>query len=167
MNLETELRDALGELAHRLTAQGLRFGTAESCTGGGFAWACTALPGSSDWFEGSIVSYSNAMKSSLLGVPEALLQQFGAVSIETAEAMVRGVQRELKVQAALSITGVAGPSGGSASKPVGTVCFGFAVHEKAWTDIQWFTGDRGEVRRKSLLYASRQINRYLNENIDL
>ncbi|RUO36364.1 CinA family protein [Aliidiomarina sanyensis] len=164
VNLETELSESLHALASLLKQRYWRLGSAESCTGGGLAYACTALSGSSDWFEGSIVSYSNAMKINLLGVPVETLKAFGAVSHETAEAMVRGLQTALGVQAAVSITGIAGPTGGTANKPVGTVCFGFAMDKNTWTDIQYFHGERDEVRRQSIIYAVSQIIKYLREN---
>lgn len=107
-------------------ARGLRLGTAESCTGGMIAAALTSVPGSSAVIEGGIVSYSNAVKVSLLGVRPQTLEAYGAVSRETAAEMATGALVRLGVDLAVSVTGIAGPGGGSAEKPVGRVCFGLA-----------------------------------------
>ncbi|WP_230681462.1 CinA family protein, partial [Paracidovorax cattleyae] len=102
--------------------------TAESCTGGMIAGACTDLAGSSQWFERGFVTYSNTAKTELLGVPAALIDTHGAVSEPVARAMAEGALRHSRAHAALSVTGVAGPGGGSVAKPVGTVWFGWHVH---------------------------------------
>jgi len=122
-------------------------GTAESCTGGLIAAACTELPGSSQWFERSVVSYSNQAKNELLGVPAALLAMHGAVSGEVAQHMALGLIAHAPIHWALAVTGIAGPTGGSDAKPVGTVWLALA-HEgrlvKVWKEL--FPGDRHEVR---------------------
>jgi nicotinamide-nucleotide amidase len=117
------------ELSLKLMAQGLYLSTAESCTGGLIAGACTDLAGSSQWFERGFVSYSNASKVELLGVEASLIAQHGAVSQEVAQAMALGALSHSAAQVSLSVTGVAGPTGGSAEKPVGCVWFawGFAA----------------------------------------
>lgn len=109
------------ELATVLTARGVMMATAESCTGGLIAATCTEVSGSSAWFDRGVVTYSNEAKSDLLGVPMALIQQHGAVSEPVARAMAEGMLRHSRAQCAVAVTGVAGPTGGTPDKPVGTV----------------------------------------------
>ena len=138
----------------RLKARGLKLVTAESCTGGWVAEAVTAIPGSSDWFERGFVTYSNEAKREMLGVRTETLDLAGAVSEETALEMARGALLASRAQVAVSITGVAGPTGGTATKPVGMVCFGWALAGgNADTTTRHFAGDRGEVRRQSVVCA--------------
>jgi PncC family amidohydrolase len=113
---------AVDALAQALRARGLRLATAESCTGGLIAAACTAVAGSSDWFERGFVTYSNAAKSELLGVPPALIAEHGAVSAEVAQAMACGALQRAHAHCAVAVTGIAGPGGAVPGKPVGTVC---------------------------------------------
>lgn len=146
------------ELGDRLRERGWRAATAESCTGGWIAQAITAIAGSSEWFEGGLVTYSNAAKSSLLGVDAMLIERHGAVSAETAAAMAEGALRRLGVEIAVAVTGVAGPGGGSAEKPVGTVWFGFAVQGRATVTVtRLFTGDRTAVRAQSVAFALERL----------
>ncbi|MEN1729029.1 MAG: nicotinamide-nucleotide amidohydrolase family protein [Pseudomonadota bacterium] len=141
-------------LATELKAHGKRMATAESCTGGWMAKLCTDLAGSSDWFERGVVSYSNPSKQELLSVRAADLLRFGAVSEEVAAAMATGLQESSRVDYALSVSGVAGPGGGSPEKPVGTVCFGWALPGGVVeTERLLFGGDRDEVRRQTVAYA--------------
>jgi nicotinamide-nucleotide amidase len=149
-------------LAHALRTRGWRMACAESCTGGMIAAACTDLAGSSDWFERGVVSYSNAAKTALLGVPESLLAAHGAVSEAVARAMVEGIQRSSAADLAVSVTGIAGPAGGSAAKPVGTVWFGFAARQRDGSvalrsEHRRFDGDRAAVRRASVAHALRGL----------
>ena len=113
-------------LGYGMRAHGWRLATAESCTGGLLASICTAPAGASDWFAAGFVTYANAAKTGLLGVPDALIARHGAVSAEVADAMARGALAHAGVQLALSVTGIAGPGGGSVAKPVGTVWLGLA-----------------------------------------
>ena len=136
-----------------LIKTGLQLTTAESCTGGLIAAACTDLAGSSLWFERGFVTYSNAAKTEMLGVDEALLQRFGAVSEPVVRAMVTGALTHSHAQVAVAVTGVAGPTGGSAEKPVGTVWFGFAVPEQVVTEVQHFEGDRANVRAATVQHV--------------
>lgn len=142
----------IGRLSENLISRNLRFGTAESCTGGLAASLCTNIPGSSQWFCGAVVAYANHVKTGLLGVEEAVLQKFGAVSGPVVEAMARGALAALGVDVALAISGVAGPDGGTADKPVGTVWFAtaLALPENAEVRVQSFSrhirGDRYDVR---------------------
>lgn len=127
---------------------------AESCTGGLLAAALTELPGSSKWFERGFVTYSNAAKNALLGVQEETLAQHGAVSHEVAQAMAEGTLRNSQAQITLAITGIAGPEGGSAKKPVGTVFIGLARQNKATLVChQQLQGSRAEIRRKAVDFA--------------
>ena len=141
------------QLARELKARGLMMATAESCTGGLIAGACTDLSGSSDWFERGLVTYSNAAKHGLLGVPALLIEQHGAVSEPVARAMAAGALAHSPAQLAVAVTGVAGPTGGSAGKPVGTVWFGWATPEGVFTEHQRFDGDRAAVRQSTVRHA--------------
>ncbi|QHE74957.1 CinA family protein [Hydrogenophaga sp. PBL-H3] len=140
-------------LARKLKERGLMMATAESCTGGLIAGACTELSGSSDWFERGFVTYSNAAKAELLGVPAELIAQHGAVSEPVARAMAAGALAHSPAQLAVAVTGVAGPTGGSAEKPVGTVWFGWATPAGTFTEHQRFAGDRAAVRAATVRHA--------------
>ena len=135
-----------------LKARGLKLVTAESCTGGWVSMALTAVAGSSDWFERGYVTYSDAAKRADLGVAEETLRRHGAVSEETAREMAAGALKR-GGQVALAITGIAGPTGGSADKPVGTVSFAWAHGSKISSETRRFDGDRESVRRQSVLHA--------------
>ncbi len=141
------------DLAEILQKQGWLMATAESCTGGMIAAACTDLAGSSQWFERGFVTYSNAAKTEMLGVDAALIEHHGAVSEAVARAMAQGAVARSKAQAAVSVTGVAGPSGGSADKPVGTVWFGWTTPSGTVTQMKRFEGDRSAVRHASVVHA--------------
>ncbi|MDZ7922132.1 CinA family protein [Rhodoferax sp.] len=131
--------------------------TAESCTGGLIAGACTDLAGSSVWFERGFVTYSNAAKTEMLGVDAALIATQGAVSELVVRAMVQGALQHSKAQVAVAVTGVAGPTGGSAEKPVGTVWFGWATPTGLHSEVQQFAGDRAAVRSATVHHALRQL----------
>jgi nicotinamide-nucleotide amidase len=141
------------ELARELKRRGLMMATAESCTGGLIAGACTDVSGSSDWFERGFVTYSNAAKTELLGVPAELIHQHGAVSEPVVRAMAAGAVAHSPVQLAVAVTGVAGPTGGSADKPVGTVWFGWVTPAGTFTARQRFDGDRAAVRAATVRHA--------------
>jgi nicotinamide-nucleotide amidase len=145
-----ELARKVGEA---LKAKGLRLATAESCTGGWVAMALTAIPGSSDWFERGYVSYSNDAKREDLGVAEETLRRHGAVSEAVAREMAAGALKRARAQVALAVTGVAGPTGGSAEKPLGLVCFAWAQGSKISSETRRFDGDRESVRRQSVIHA--------------
>jgi nicotinamide-nucleotide amidase len=140
-------------LARELKQRGLMMATAESCTGGLIAGACTEVSGSSDWFERGFVTYSNAAKTDLLGVPADLINQHGAVSEPVARSMAAGALAHSPAQFAVAVTGVAGPTGGSADKPVGTVWFGWATPAGTFTEQQRFDGDRAAVRAATVRHA--------------
>ena len=140
-------------LVELLKAQDLTCATAESCTGGGVGSAITAVPGSSAVFAGGVISYSNAVKHAVLGVSEEDLQRVGAVSSEVAAQMAEGVRKLLNVDLAVSLTGIAGPDGGSAEKPVGLVWFGLATKDGVRTEKAIFRGDRAGVRENAVVHA--------------
>ena len=150
---EPSVTEQVLSLSRLLLAKKLRLVTAESCTGGLIAAACTDLAGCSAWFERGFVTYSNDAKMELLGVEERILRRAGAVCEGVARAMVTGALTHSKAQVAVAVTGVAGPTGGSASKPVGTVWFGFAVPGKVLTEKCHFDGDRAAVRAATVRHA--------------
>ena len=138
-------------LAEALRARGWKIATAESCTGGLIAAACTAVAGSSDWFERGFVTYSNEAKAELLGVPAVLIATFGAVSAEVARAMAEGALAHSHAQLAVAVTGIAGPGGGSATKPVGTVWVALAqAGGAASAELLRLAGDRATVREQTV-----------------
>ena len=149
---------AVLRLAGVLLDRGWMLATAESCTGGMIAAACTDLAGSSNWFERGFVSYSNAAKSELLAVDPALIAAHGAVSEVVARAMAFGAIRHSQAQVSIAVTGVAGPAGGSKDKPVGTVWFGFQVDGLLTSETRLFPGNRAEVREATVRHA---LNRLL------
>jgi len=156
---QTTLAEASALLDH-LRARDLRVATAESCTGGLVAAALTAIAGSSDVVDRGFVTYSNAAKTQLLGVPEALIASVGAVSEEVAWRMAEGAIAHSEADLAIAITGVAGPGGGSAEKPVGLVWFGAARRGgPTITAREMFSGDRTEVRAHAVLTAFRLLRR--------
>lgn len=148
----------LDALAHRLgdtlAARGWRLATAESCTGGGIAAAVTAIGGSSAWFERGFVTYSNEAKTDMLGVSPQTLAARGAVSEATVREMAEGALGRSRAELSIAVSGIAGPSGGSAAKPVGTVCLGWAVKgQPSRSETLHFAGDREAVRRQTVLRA--------------
>lgn len=147
------LEAVLTQISATLLQRGWMLATAESCTGGMIAAACTDLAGSSQWFERGLVSYSNAAKSELLGVPPALIAAHGAVSEPVARAMAKGAVAHSAAQVSLAVTGVAGPTGGSAEKPVGTVWFAWTVNGQTTSERCQFPGDRAQVRAATLRHA--------------
>ncbi len=149
-----ELPLLVAALAQRLLKRGELLACAESCTGGWVAKLCTDLAGSSAWFERGFVTYSNAAKQDMLGVPAATLEQYGAVSEATVEAMVTGVLERSNADWGLAVSGIAGPGGGSIDKPVGTVWIAWAG-PGGWRSVKphQFDGDREAVRRQSVAAA--------------
>jgi nicotinamide-nucleotide amidase len=140
-------------LAVRLKGANATLATAESCTGGWAAQVVTSVAGSSAWFDRGFVTYSNAAKQEMLGVRPETLSVHGAVSEETAREMARGALQRSRATVALSITGVAGPGGGSREKPVGMVCFAWSRGGEVRSETRHFTGDRESVRRQSVILA--------------
>lgn len=159
--------DALDALAvivgARLQAAGDCLVTAESCTGGGVGQAVTAVAGSSAWFDRGFVTYSNAAKQEMLGVAAETLARHGAVSEETAREMAAGALARSRGSLALSVTGVAGPGGGTPAKPVGLVCFAWAHRGGVHAESRHFAGDREQVRRQAVLRALQGVIERLDE----
>ena len=164
LNQELFAHDLIGPtvylLADLLQTKGWKLVTAESCTGGMIAAACTDLAGSSHWFERGFISYSNDAKTELLGVDVALIARHGAVSEAVVRAMAAGAISHSKAQVAVAVTGVAGPTGGSAAKPVGTVWFAFAQSialpgssPALLSEVRRFDGDRAAVRTATVQHA--------------
>ncbi|KQO15471.1 damage-inducible protein CinA [Acidovorax sp. Leaf78] len=153
----TALDANLTQISLRLLQHRHMLATAESCTGGMIAAACTDLAGSSQWFERGFVTYSNDAKTDMLGVPAALIEQHGAVSEAVARAMADGALTHSQAQVSLAVTGVAGPTGGSDEKPVGTVWFAWCVGGETHSEMQHFAGDRGTVRAATLRYALQRL----------
>jgi nicotinamide-nucleotide amidase len=154
---------SVAALATLLLERHAMLATAESCTGGLIAGACTDLAGSSAWFERGFVTYSNAAKHELLGVPLALIASHGAVSEPVARAMAEGALRHAPVQASVAVTGVAGPTGGSAATPVGTVWFGWCAGGGTHTACRHFAGDRIAVRQQTVAFALSELDRLLRQ----
>jgi len=146
------------KLGRALKARGRRVATAESCTGGWIAKALTDVAGSSQWFDGGIVAYSNAAKIALLGVSSDVLAAYGAVSEETVRAMAEGTRNRFATDLAVAVSGIAGPGGGSADKPVGTVHFAWAAsHGGVTAARRVFAGDRETVRRLTVALALERL----------
>ena len=153
--MSEDLRDAAIAVLDACRARGLKVATAESCTGGLVAGALTDIAGSSDVLDRGFVTYSNEAKQQMLGVPAGTLQEYGAVSRQTAEAMARGALGHANADLVVAITGIAGPGGGSADKPVGLVHFAAAARSGQITHAEMRYGDigRADVRHKSVLQA--------------
>jgi len=150
----------LGEL---LTARGWRLATAESCTGGWIAKVVTDIPGSSGWFDRGFVSYSNAAKQEMLGVRPETLEAQGAVSEGTVREMAAGAIERSRAQVAVAVSGIAGPAGGSADKPVGTVCFAWTIPgSQIQTRRLQFAGNRDEVRHQAVRVALELLLEHLD-----
>ncbi|GAC1337817.1 MAG: hypothetical protein NVSMB18_03270 [Acetobacteraceae bacterium] len=160
--IDEHMRHQASQLLDDLRAHGITLATAESCTGGLIAATLTEIAGSSDVVDRGFVTYSNAAKTELLGVPVELLAAHGAVSEPVAAAMAEGALKRSPAGVAIAVTGVAGPGGGSPEKPVGTVWFGCAVRGSASvTDHQVFPGDRAAIRAATVLHAFTLFRRAL------
>ena len=144
-------------LAQALQARGWMMATAESCTGGMIAAACTDLSGSSLWFERGFVTYSNEAKQEMLGVDPELIARHGAVSELVARAMAFGAVRHSRARVGVAVTGIAGPTGGNPQKPVGTVWFGFQVDGRLSSEMRRFDGDRAEIRTATVQHALERV----------
>lgn len=141
------------QLVKVLTEKNLTCATAESCTGGGVGYAITSVSGASAVFWGGVISYDNSVKRDVLGVPGEILETKGAVSSECAASMAEGVRQRMGTDLAVSITGIAGPGGGSAEKPVGLVWFGVSSKLGSRTEKMIFSGDRDAVRASAIEHA--------------
>ena len=151
------IEELVRQLAARLTEKGWMLATAESCTGGMIAAACTDLAGSSQWFERGFVTYSNEAKTEMLGVPAELIAKHGAVSEEVVRAMAEGAIRNSRAQVSIAVTGIAGPGGGSVEKPAGTVWFSWSLNAEVQSHALLLEGGRAQVRRSSVRHALQQL----------
>lgn len=159
---DVDLQQLAGSVGARLVARRVTLVTAESCTGGWIAKVCTDVPGSSDWFAGGVVAYSNALKSGLLGVAGSLLAEQGAVSEPVVRAMAVGALQRTSATVAVAVSGVAGPAGGTSAKPVGTVWLAWAWREadgsfRIESQMDHFAGDREAVRRRTVRGALQRL----------
>ncbi|MBS0464685.1 MAG: CinA family protein [Proteobacteria bacterium] len=155
---DEELHQLAIELGGKLRARGWMLATAESCTGGWVGQLLTSLPGSSEWFERGFITYANAAKVEMLGVSEEILAAYGAVSEQTAAAMAAGALKHSHAQAALAISGIAGPGGGTPQKPVGLVCYGWALADgTVMSSTCRLDGDREEIRSRAVAAALRGL----------
>jgi nicotinamide-nucleotide amidase len=156
--MKNQLDDLAIELGQALAVTGLSLVTAESCTGGLVATRVTDVAGCSDWFDRAFITYTNLAKQEMLGVSEACIDEHGAVSEETVRQMATGALAASRAQVAIAISGVAGPSGGSEDKPVGTVWFAWAYGDDSLvSERQLFGGDRKNIRQQAAAYAMRRV----------
>lgn len=156
--MQTVIAEKVEKLAVALLAKGWTVTAAESCTGGGVAMNMTELAGSSAWFEGSYVTYSNRLKEEMLGVSAKTLSDYGAVSEAVAKEMAQGAWVHTNADLSIAISGVAGPGGGSDEKPVGMVCFGCGgKNQSPYTQTCYFEGDRHSVRQQAINHALQML----------
>jgi nicotinamide-nucleotide amidase len=151
------IEELVRQLAARLTGKGWMLATAESCTGGMIAAACTDLAGSSQWFDRGFVTYSNEAKTEMLGVPAELIAKHGAVSEEVVRAMAEGAIRHSRAQVSIAVTGVAGPGGGSAEKPVGTVWVGWGIESRTFVTCLHLEHGRAAIRQATVIQALKSL----------
>ena len=164
MDSENTVQQLAIRLGNRLREQRLLITTAESCTGGMVASAITDISGSSGWFERGFVTSSNQAKSEMIGVPADMIEKHGAVSESIAREMAEGALRNSRAQLSLSITGIAGPGGGTPQKPVGTVCFAWSNRVHTLCQTRVFKGDRRQIRLQASAHALRGVLTMLEEN---
>jgi nicotinamide-nucleotide amidase len=164
MDTENTLHQLAIRVGNRLREARLMLSTAESCTGGLIAGAITDISGSSGWFERGFVTYSNQSKTEMIGVPPELIERHGAVSEAVARAMAEGALRNSRAQISLSVTGVAGPGGGTQAKPVGTVSFGWSDRIKTTCQTMHLKGDRRQIRIQTAAHALRGVLQMLDED---
>lgn len=153
MESEASIEKLVQQLATKLIEKGWMLATAESCTGGMIAAACTDLAGSSQWFDRGFVTYSNEAKTEMMGVPAELIEKHGAVSEEVVRAMAEGAIRHSRAQVSIAVTGIAGPGGGSVEKPVGTVWVGWCVPQQTLEKCLHLGGHRAAVRKATVTKA--------------
>ena len=159
---EMELVQRIGNIMLRA---GITLSAAESCTGGMVGMLLTSLPGSSEWFIGSVTAYSNSFKTAVLDVPSSLIEAEGAVSRKTALAMAAGVRKLTGSDYSISVTGIAGPGGGSAEKPVGTVWIAVCSSQSMFAEMKRFSGERDVVRRKAAYYLLEKLYLLLEKEV--
>lgn len=158
------MNDKLETLAQLCLKHGFKVATAESCTGGMVSAAMTDIAGSSQWFDAGFVTYSNEAKMAMLGVQDTTLLEHGAVSEQVVKEMALGAVHNSQAQFAVSISGIAGPGGGSAEKPVGMVCFAVSSSESTKTETRFFTGDRAQVREAASEHAVSALLSFIQQS---
>lgn len=163
MSCDPNLLPILQQLADALQQRGWMLATAESCTGGMIAAACTELPGSSNWFDRGFVTYSNDAKTEMLGVPAALIAEHGAVSEAVVRAMAQGAIAHSKAQVSVAVSGVAGPGGGTPEKPVGTVWVAWQIAARTYRECMHWPGERSTVRQHATQHVLQRLYLYLNQ----
>ncbi len=151
------MKNDISKLSVRLLFKGLKLVTVESCTGGWIGKTVTDLAGSSAWFEAGFITYSNQAKTRLVNVPESLLEKYGAVSLEVADAMAKGALDSFPESISVAVTGVAGPDGGTREKPVGTVCIASAYKNKIKARKFLFEGNRNDIREQTVHEAIEMV----------
>ncbi len=159
---EIELVKRIGSI---MLKEAITMSAAESCTGGMVGMLLTSLPGSSAWFLGSVTAYSNSFKTAILNIPSSMIEEEGAVSRETALAMAAGIRKLTGSDISISVTGIAGPDGGSSEKPVGTVWMAVCSSQSVSTEMKRFQGGRDVVRRKAADYLLAKLYRLLEKEV--
>lgn len=159
--MNTTIQQLSQTLGQHLLSHQMVLSTAESCTGGGIAYAVTETAGSSGWFDTGFATYTPHAKNHVLGVPEVVIKQYGVVSEEVARAMAEGACTHSLATVGVATTGIAGPTGAEPNKPVGTVCFAYYFLGKASSETMYFTGDRQSVREQSIIHALQHLIRLL------
>lgn len=163
--MEIDFDKLARRVGNTLKTQKLTLVTAESCTAGQIAYVVTSISGSADWFERGFITYSNIAKQEMLGVNPKTLEHFGVVSEQTAKEMAEGALMRSRAQISIAVTGIAGPTGGTKEKPVGTVCFAWArKHMQTNTAKQHFEGNRNNVRSQATQFALEQLLTYLSKS---
>ena len=161
--MDRDTSKLLLDIGDFLKAKGWTISTAESCTGGLISHLFTSIPGSSDYFVGGIIAYSNEIKKDLLSVSPETLERFGAVSNETVKEMAAGVKKLFKSDIGISTSGIAGPTGGTKEKPVGTVAMGVDIPRKIITNIEHLKGERNEIREQAGIQVLKKLRSLLEE----
>ena len=161
--MRKDIRQLLENIGDLLREMGWTISAAESCTGGLISGLLTSIPGSSDYFSGGIVAYSNEIKMNLLSVSPETLEKFGAVSEETVREMAAGVKKILKTDVGVSVSGIAGPGGGTSEKPVGTIAMGVDIPRKIITNIEHIKGERNEIRELAGFLILKKLKGLLEE----
>ncbi|MEO6354220.1 MAG: CinA family protein [Burkholderiaceae bacterium] len=156
-----DINKLAAEVGKVLQQKNLLLATAESCTGGGVAQAVTEISGSSEWFDCGFIAYSIDSKTEMLDISDALIAQYGAVSEEIAAAMAQGALAHSDAHVAVSNTGIAGPTGAVPGKPVGTICFSWAMGKRVLTERKVFSGDRHAIREQTVAYCLQGLLRFL------
>ncbi|MEJ0003231.1 MAG: CinA family protein [Pararobbsia sp.] len=164
MDTDNTLHQLAIRVGNRLREARLMLSTAESCTGGMIASAITDISGSSGWFERGFVTYSNQSKTEMIGVPAELIDRHGAVSEAVARAMAEGALRNSRAQLSVAVTGIAGPGGGTETKPVGTVAFGWSDRVRTHAQTMYLKGDRRQIRIQTAAHALRGVLAMLDES---